>query len=48
VSEQPGIHTAPMADEHADRVLAIYRQGIDEGNATFETDVPTWPVFRAG
>jgi L-amino acid N-acyltransferase YncA len=37
-----------MADEHADRVLAIYRQGIDEGNATFETDVPTWPVFRAG
>ena len=52
MSEQPAIyteiHTVPMADEHADRVLAIYRQGIAEGNATFETDVPPWPAFRAG
>jgi L-amino acid N-acyltransferase YncA len=38
---------APMADEHGDQVLAIYRQGIDEGNATFETDVPAWRAFRA-
>ena len=36
-----------MADEHRDQVLTIYRQGIAEGNATFETDVPAWPVFRA-
>ena len=37
-----------MADEHADQVLAIYRQGIAEGNATFETDVPAWPDFLSG
>jgi phosphinothricin acetyltransferase len=36
-----------MADEHGAQVLAIYAQGIAEGNATFETDVPTWPAFRA-
>jgi L-amino acid N-acyltransferase YncA len=47
VSEEPAIRTAPMADEHGDRVLAIYRQGMAEGNATFETDVPPWPAFRA-
>ena len=51
MSEQPAIyteiHTVPMADEHADRVLAIYRQCIAEGNATFETDVPPWPALRA-
>jgi phosphinothricin acetyltransferase len=47
VSEHPAIHIEPMTDEHRDRVLAIYRQGIVEGNATFETDVPSWPDFRA-
>ena len=26
-----------MTDDHADAVLAIYRAGIEEGNATFET-----------
>ncbi|MGW6916882.1 N-acetyltransferase family protein [Kitasatospora sp. NPDC054939] len=36
-----------MAPEHADRVLAIYRAGIDEGNATFETAAPTWEAFDA-
>jgi L-amino acid N-acyltransferase YncA len=46
--DQPEMRIAPMADEHRDHVLAIYRQGIDEGNATFETDVPTWAAFRAG
>ena len=52
MSEQPaiqpvGAQVVPMADEHDDRVLAIYAQGIAEGNATFETDVPPWPSFRA-
>lgn len=35
----------PMSAEHADAVLAIYRAGIDEGNATFETAPPDWPAF---
>jgi L-amino acid N-acyltransferase YncA len=34
-----------MDDAHADAVLAIYRAGMDEGNATFETGTPTWAEF---
>ncbi|WP_405428477.1 GNAT family N-acetyltransferase [Streptomyces erythrochromogenes] len=34
-----------MRPEHAEQVLAIYQQGIDEGNATFETTAPTWEAF---
>jgi L-amino acid N-acyltransferase YncA len=37
-----------MTDADADAVLAIYKIGIDEGNATFETHVPTWEKFGAG
>jgi len=36
-----------MTGAHADEVLEIYRAGIDEGNATFETRVPSWPEFSA-
>ncbi|GAA1236037.1 GNAT family N-acetyltransferase [Kitasatospora nipponensis] len=38
---------AAMRPEHAEQVLAIYRHGIDEGDATFETVAPSWPVFDA-
>ncbi|MCW3843908.1 GNAT family N-acetyltransferase [Micromonospora yasonensis] len=38
----------PMGDEHADAVLEIYRLGIATGNATFETEPPTWEQFTAG
>jgi L-amino acid N-acyltransferase YncA len=37
----------PMTDGHADAVLGIYQSGIDEGNATFETQVPGWETFSA-
>ncbi|MEU9576976.1 GNAT family N-acetyltransferase [Streptomyces chilikensis] len=37
----------PLAAEHAEQVLAIYRAGIDEGNATFETTAPAWEAFDA-
>jgi phosphinothricin acetyltransferase len=37
----------PMADAHADAVLAIYQAGIEEGNATFDTRVPDWAAFTA-
>ncbi|MGW6488003.1 N-acetyltransferase family protein [Streptomyces sp. NPDC055056] len=37
----------PLAFEHASAVLAIYQAGIDEGNATFETNAPTWDMFDA-
>ncbi|WP_330461888.1 GNAT family N-acetyltransferase [Streptomyces sp. NBC_00820] len=36
-----------MGPEHADEVLRIYRLGIDEGDATFETRAPTWEQFDA-
>jgi L-amino acid N-acyltransferase YncA len=42
------ITIAPMTAAHAADVLRIYQQGIDEGNATFETTAPTWDVFDAG
>jgi phosphinothricin acetyltransferase len=37
----------PMTDAYADEVLEIYRQGIDTGDATFETEVPAWSAFTA-
>ncbi|MFC8716644.1 GNAT family N-acetyltransferase [Kitasatospora sp. NPDC057198] len=36
-----------MRPEHAEQVLAIYRAGIEEGNATFETETPDWAAFDA-
>ena len=37
----------PMTAAHAEAVLRIYQAGIDEGNATFETDAPSWERFDA-
>ncbi len=36
-----------MTERHAAAVLAIYQGGIDEGDATFETEAPAWPEFTA-
>ena len=36
-----------MTPDHSAAVLAIYQAGIDEGNATFETHVPSWDDFSA-
>lgn len=37
----------PLLPMHAPEVLEIYRQGIDSGIATFETEVPDWEQFNA-
>jgi L-amino acid N-acyltransferase YncA len=37
----------PMRADDAEAVLAIYRQGIDTGDATFETAPPDWAAFDA-
>ncbi|MCB5168875.1 N-acetyltransferase family protein [Streptomyces bambusae] len=42
------IRIAAMTAAHAEQVLAIYRAGIDEGDATFETQAPAWDVFDTG
>ncbi|MFD3488770.1 GNAT family N-acetyltransferase [Streptomyces sp. NPDC058665] len=44
VGRAPAI-VVPLRAAHADEVLAIYRAGIDEGNATFETEPPSWDSF---
>lgn len=41
------IRIEPLTRAHADEVLAIYQAGIYEGNATFETEAPTWEAFDA-
>jgi L-amino acid N-acyltransferase YncA/DNA-binding transcriptional ArsR family regulator len=41
------LRVAPMSDDHADDVLAIYQAGIDTGNATFETTAPDWTTWDA-
>ncbi|MEW2384810.1 N-acetyltransferase family protein [Micromonospora sp. NPDC047707] len=42
-----GITITAMGDQHADAVLDIYRRGIASGDATFETEPPTWSAFTA-
>jgi len=34
-----------LTDAHAEAVLAIYQLGIEEGNATFEIQAPSWAEF---
>lgn len=37
----------PMAPEDWPVVAEIYRQGIESGEATFETEIPTWESWNA-
>ncbi|MEV4663489.1 N-acetyltransferase family protein [Micromonospora echinofusca] len=41
------ITVRPMAAGDAERVLTIYQAGLDGGQASFETDAPTWATFDA-
>jgi phosphinothricin acetyltransferase len=36
---------APMQSAHAAEIIDIYRLGIATGNATFETEAPSWDRF---
>lgn len=42
-----GVRIAAMTAAHAGEVLAIYQDGIDEGQATFEVKAPDWREFDA-
>ncbi|GAA3012586.1 N-acetyltransferase family protein [Streptosporangium longisporum] len=44
----PGLEIRPMRDDDAGPVLAIYQAGLDGGQASFETTVPTWERFVSG
>lgn len=39
------VRIAPLTAGHADQVLDVYRLGVGEGNATFETGAPSWAEF---
>jgi L-amino acid N-acyltransferase YncA len=39
---------AAMKEDDWPAILEIYRQGIATGNATFETELPSWPKWDAG
>ena len=41
------ISLVPMTPDHAAQVLAVYQAGIDGGDATFETEAPSWDHFDA-
>jgi L-amino acid N-acyltransferase YncA len=36
-----------MVDTDSERVLEIYKMGIESGMATFETDIPSWKEFSS-
>ncbi|WP_141576950.1 GNAT family N-acetyltransferase [Actinomadura sp. WMMA1423] len=42
-----GIAIRAMRPDDAERVLAIYQEGLDGGQASFETRAPTWSEFDA-
>jgi len=42
-----GVTIRPMAGADASQVLAIYQAGLDSGEASFETQAPSWEVFDA-
>ena len=42
-----GLAVRPMSREDADQVLAVYQAGLDAGDASFETEVPSWADFDA-
>jgi phosphinothricin acetyltransferase len=41
------VEIAPLEAADWDRVAAIYRDGIESGNATFETSPPAWERWNA-
>ncbi|MEU5864018.1 GNAT family N-acetyltransferase [Nonomuraea sp. NPDC047529] len=43
----PGLEIRPMRESDAAEVLAIYQDGLDTGQASFETTAPSWEGFSA-
>lgn len=39
------VELGEMTVDHAAAVLAVYREGIETGNATFVSEVPDWAAF---
>ena len=42
-----GLAVRPMSPQDADQVLAVYQAGLDAGDASFETEAPSWADFDA-
>jgi L-amino acid N-acyltransferase YncA/DNA-binding transcriptional ArsR family regulator len=46
-TEPSGFAIRPMDPADADPVLAVYQAGLDAGDASFETEAPSWAAFDA-
>jgi phosphinothricin acetyltransferase len=46
--EPAGFTVQPMRSCDAGQVLAVYQAGLDAGDASFETEAPSWEEFDAG
>src|SRR5215471_133631 len=42
-----GLAVCPMCPSDADQVLAVYQAGLEAGDASFETEAPSWADFDA-
>jgi L-amino acid N-acyltransferase YncA/DNA-binding transcriptional ArsR family regulator len=42
-----GLAVRPMCSADADQVLSVYQAGLDAGDASFETEAPSWADFDA-
>jgi len=42
------VNLRPMTPDDWQQVASVYREGIATGNATFETDVPSWETWDDG
>jgi L-amino acid N-acyltransferase YncA len=42
------VNVRPMTPDDWEQVAEVYREGIATGNATFETEVPSWEAWDAG
>jgi L-amino acid N-acyltransferase YncA len=43
----PTLRSGWVEDGDGAMVLGIYQAGMDGGNATFETEAPSWEAFKA-
>ncbi|WP_396126296.1 GNAT family N-acetyltransferase [Cellulomonas sp. NS3] len=46
-ANRPAVRVLPLTPAHARGVLGVFDEGMRAGNATFETQVPTWDEWDA-
>lgn len=41
----PDVRIVPMTDRHISGVLAVYQEGLDTGDASFQIEAPSWETW---